>query len=97
MSTKEVKIRPLGKRIVVKPEELEEKTASGLIIPPTAQDDSKPEVGVVVKLGSGEKDFEFSVKVGDKVFFKKYAPDSLEIDGSTYYLLSEEDVLAVIG
>jgi chaperonin GroES len=96
MSTNDVKITPLGKRVVVKPEEVEETTSGGLIIPPTAQDNDKSEVGIVVKLGTGEADFEFSVEVGNKVFFKKYSPDTLEMDGEVYYILSEEDVLAVI-
>lgn len=93
---KNVKITPLGKRVVIKPSQLEDKTAGGLIIPPTAQDDQKVETGEVVKLGTGEKDFTFSVKVGDKVFFKKYSPQELDIDGEQYYLLEEEDILAII-
>lgn len=97
MAKSDVKISPLGKRIVVRPEEVEETTSGGLIIPPTAQDDNKPEVGVVVKLGTGKDDFKFTVKVGDKVFFKKYSPDAIKIDDDEYYILSEKDVLAIIG
>lgn len=93
---KDVKLQPLGKRVVVMPDEIEETTSGGLIIPPTAQEDKKPEVGVVVKLGTGGKNFTFSVKVGDKVFFKKYSPDELDVDGTTYYIIDEEDILAVV-
>lgn len=97
MATNSVKITPLGKRIVVRPEEVQEKTAGGLFIPPSAQEDKKPEVGIVVKLGSGKKDFKFTVSIGDKVFFKKYSPDEIEVDGEKLYILSEEDVLAIVG
>lgn len=96
MSSDGVNVLPLGKRVVVKPQEIEETTSGGLIIPPTAQDGQKPELGEVVKLGTGESDFEFSVKLGDKVFFKKYSPDEIEVEGQTYYILSEEDVLAIL-
>lgn len=92
-----MKLQPLGKRVVVKPEEVEDTTTGGLIIPPTAQDEQKPEVGIVVKLGTGEEDFKFSVKEGDKVFFKKYAPDTMEINDETFYVVSEEDILAIVG
>lgn len=90
MAEKKVKITPLGKRVVVRPEEVEETTKGGLIIPPSAQDDQKSEVGTVVVLGTGEKDFKFTVKVGDKVFFKKYSPDEIEIDGEKYFVLAEK-------
>lgn len=93
---KDVKLQPLGKRIVVRPEEVQETTTGGLIIPPTAQDDKKPEVGVVVKLGTGEKDFTFSVKVGNRVFFKQYSPEEIEVDGEKFFIVDEEDVLAII-
>jgi chaperonin GroES len=97
MSKKAVKIQPIGKRVLVRPQEVEEVTAGGLVIPPSAQEDSKPEMGVVVKLGTGADDFEFSVKEGDNVFYKKYSPDELEHEGDTYFILAEEDILAVVG
>lgn len=97
MAAEKIKIQPLGKRVVVMPEEVEEKTAGGLIIPPSAQDGQKPELGKVVKLGTGEKDFKFSVKVGDRVFFKKYSPDEIEVSGETYYVLEQDDILAIVG
>lgn len=97
MSKSKVNIRPLGKRILVKPQEIEESTPGGLIIPPTAQEGEKPEMGTVVLLGSGEKDFSFTVKENDTVYFKKYAPDELEHNGEKYFILNEEDVLAIIG
>lgn len=91
----EVKLQPLGKRVLVKPVEKETKTAGGLIIPDTAED-KKSSQGTVVKLGLTKADYKFKVKEGDMVFFKKYSPEEIEIDGEKYMLVDEKDVLAVI-
>lgn len=91
----EVKLQPLGKRVLVKPVEKETKTAGGLIIPDTVED-KKSSQGTVVKLGQTVEKHEFKVKVGDMVFFKKYTPEELEIDGEKYMLVDEKDILAVV-
>ena len=96
---KEIKITPLGDRVLVTPDVVEERTSAGLILPPSSTDELKPETGKVVKLGEGKvkgKDVTFNVKVGDRVYFKKYSPDELEIDGEKYFLLGNDDILAVI-
>lgn len=96
---KEIKITPLGDRVLVTPDAVEERTSAGLYLPPSSTDDQKPETGVVVKLGEGKvkgKDVSFNVKVGDRVYFKKYSPDELEVDGEKYFLLDNADILAVI-
>lgn len=96
---KEIKITPLGDRVLVTPDAVEERTSAGLYLPPSSTDDQKPETGVVVKLGEGKvkgKDVPFNVKVGDRVYFKKYSPDELEVDGEKYFLLDNADILAVI-
>lgn len=91
-----IKIKPLGLRVVVKPEEQGESTAGGLLLPPSAQDDAKPEVGTVVRLGVGDSEIPFQLKEGDTVFFKKYSPDEVIVDDVTYYVLHQDDVVAVI-
>ena len=96
----DVKLQPLGANILVEPEEAEEKTASGIVIAPTASKE-KPQQGKVVKLGTGGTDSDgnkitFNVKVGDKVLFKKYAPDEFEVSGKTYLIMSENDILAKV-
>ncbi len=96
MAEAKIKIQPLGKRVLVKPDEKEEKTKGGLIIPDTA-DGEKASRGTVIKLGTPrKKDYNFFVKEGDKVLFKKYSPEEIEIDGEDYLLIEEEDVLAII-
>lgn len=97
--SKDIKITPIGSRVLVSPDKVDEKTTGGLILPPTSTEDQKPETGVIVKLGEGKvkgKQMEFNVKVGDRVYFKKYSPDELEIDGERFLLLDAGDVLAVI-
>lgn len=95
-----IKIQPLGQRVLVTPDEAEEMTRGGLIVPAGANEESKPASGKVVKLGEGKgedgKAVSFDVKVGDRVFFKKYSPDEVEVDGEKYLLISSEDILAVI-
>ncbi|MBU6323763.1 MAG: co-chaperone GroES [Patescibacteria group bacterium] len=95
-------LKPLGDRIVVAPakQEGERKLASGIIIPETA-DKEKPEQGKVVAVGEGKyedgKRVPMTVKVGDSVLFSKYGYDEVKVDGEEYYILSESNVLAVIG
>ena len=97
--SKDIKITPIGSRVLVSPDKVDEKTTGGLILPPTSTEDQKPETGIIVKLGEGKikgKQMEFNVKVGDRVYFKKYSPDELEIDGEKFLLLDAGDILEVI-
>ena len=84
-------IKPLGERVLVKIEQLQEKTASGIIIPQTAQE--KTQIGVVAAIGDEVK----SVKVGEKIMHDKYAGTSVKVDGQEYLILNMKDILAVIG
>lgn len=96
---KEIKITPLGARVLVTADAIEERTSAGLYLPPSSTDEQKPETGVVVKLGEGKvkgKTVEFNVKVGDRIYFKKHFPDELEVDGEKYLLLDNDEILAVI-
>lgn len=83
-------IKPLGERVLVKMEQLQEKTASGIIIPQTAQE--KTQIGLVAAIGEEVK----NVKVGDKILHDKYAGTSVKMDGEEYLILNIKDVLAVI-
>lgn len=99
---KKINIRPIGDRVVVKPEtEDEKKTASGIIIPDTAHKE-KPERGKVVAVGEGHRTekgdvLPLRVKIGDNVMFSKYGFDEIKIDDEEYYIISESNILAVIG
>lgn len=96
-------LSPLGDRVVVRPlspEEVGTTTASGIIIPDTAKE--KPEQGTVIAVGPGKWNEDgdarvpVSVRVGDRVMFSKYGYDEIKIQGTTYYVISEGSVLAVI-
>jgi chaperonin GroES len=93
-----VSLQPLEDRIVVKPSEGEEMTASGLVIPDTAKE--KPQEGEVLAVGPGR--FEdgnrvpLDVKVGDKVIYSKYGGTEVKVGGDELLILSARDVLAII-
>ena len=89
-----VNIKPLSDRVLVEPMAAETKTASGLYIPDTAKE--KPQQGKVVAVGSGKKDHDMTVKVGDTVLYGKYSGTELKLDGTDYLIMREDDILAVI-
>ena len=101
MADKKFKLQPLEDRIVVKPSEEEEMTASGLVIPDTAKE--KPQEGEVLAVGPGRRSentgevIPMDVKVGDKVVYSKYGGTEVKVDGDEYLILSARDVLAVAG
>jgi chaperonin GroES len=95
-----MQLKPLADRIVVRPLEATETTKAGIIIPDTVEKE-KSEKGEVVAVGPGKmlengQRSTMSVKVGDKVMFKKYSPDEIKLDGKTVLILEESDVLAII-
>ena len=85
-----MKIRPLGERVLVKIDQAEEKTASGLFIPQTSQE--KTQFGTVCEVGADVK----TVKKGERILHDKYAGTSIKVDGEDYLILAVKDVLAVI-
>ncbi len=95
-------LTPTGDRVLVKPLSVDEAgttTSFGIIIPDTAKE--KPEQGTVVAVGPGKRgdDNELvpvSVKVGDRVMFSKYGYDEVKVGGVEYYLVREENILAVL-
>jgi chaperonin GroES len=94
-----VSIKPLEDRIVVRPVEAEQVTASGLVIPDTAKE--RPQEAEVIAVGPGRVDdagkrIPVDVNVGDKVIFSKYGGTELKYDGEEYLILSARDVLAVV-
>ncbi|MEQ1499745.1 MAG: co-chaperone GroES [Parcubacteria group bacterium] len=98
----ETGVRPLGSRVLIKPytkEELEPKNSFGLILP-NSDSKEKSDQGVVVAVGPGEyregKLVAIGVKVGDKVAFSKYGYEDIKVDGQDFFLIKEENILAII-
>ena len=94
-----MKIRPLHDRVVIKRLEETTKTVGGIIIPDTAKE--KPSEGIVEAVGNGihtedGKVLPMSVKVGDKVLFGKWSGTEAKIDGVSYLILKESEILGVI-
>ena len=95
-----MKLQPLEDRIVVRPGESEETTASGLVIPDTAKE--KPQQGEVLAVGPGRRSEQtgelipLDVKVGDTVLYSKYGGTEVTIEGDDYLVLAARDVLAIV-
>ena len=87
-------ITPLADRVLVEPAAAETTTASGIIIPDTAQE--KPQKGSSIAVGTGKKDEPITVKVGDTVLYGKYAGTELKLEGKDYLIMREADILAII-
>ena len=89
-----INITPLADRVIIQQAEAETKTASGIIIPDTAQE--KPQKGTVIAVGKGTKDNPMTVKAGDNILYGKYAGTELKYNGSDYMIMKESDILAII-
>lgn len=85
-------IKPLGNRVIIQKAEVEEKTASGIVL--TGHAKEHPQVAIVVAIGKDVDSEELSV--GDKVVFKKFAGSDVKVDGEEYTICEMEDLLAVI-
>ena len=93
-------IRPLQDRVIVECVEEETTTAGGIIIPDTASKE-KPQEGVIIAAGKGKVNAEgaviaMDVKVGDRVLFGKYAGNEIKIDGNSYLMMREDDIMGVV-
>lgn len=93
------KFTPLGERLIVKPTEEEQTTASGIILPDTAKE--KPQEGEVVAVGPGRltddgNRLAMELKVGDRIIYSKYAGTEYKDGTEEYLILRESDVLAKI-
>ncbi|WP_427194427.1 co-chaperone GroES [Treponema denticola] len=87
-----MKVKPLGDRVLVKPDAVETKTAGGIIIPDTAQE--KTQRGVVVAVGDDKE--KIKVSIGQKVIHDKYAGTQIQIDGVDHLILKSNDLVAVV-
>ena len=94
-----VRLRPLDDRVVIEPQEAEERTAGGIVLPDTAK--AKPQRGKVVSVGPGKlldngNRGQLSVGVGDVVIYGKYSGTDIEVSGKDVKILRETDILAKV-
>ena len=87
-------VKPLSDRVLILPNPAEEKTAGGLIIPDTAKE--KPLAGKVIAVGPGTSEIKMGLKVGDQVLYGKYAGQEINVDGTDYLIMKQQDILAII-
>jgi chaperonin GroES len=88
-------IKPLGDRVLVRPQRSEEVTKSGIVLPDSAEKEKK-EQGEVVAIGDGEKVKKLGLQVGDKVLFGKYSGEEVEMNKIEYKFLKDEDILGIV-
>ena len=92
------KIKPIGRKVLVKRLDAEEKTKGGIIVPDTAKE--KPQEAEVVAVGPGRleegKHVALEVKNGDKVLIGKYSGTEVKIEGDEYLIMREDDILAIV-
>ena len=94
-----VKITPLGDRVLVERIEADQRSPGGIVIPGTAKE--KPQEGIVRAVGTGGKDKNgnvtpVAVKVGDKIIFGKYSGSEVKIEGKEYVVVREDDIIGII-
>lgn len=95
-----MKLNPISDNIIVVPEKKELKTKGGILLPESVEKE-KPQVGEVVAAGPGKlsengERLKMQVKKGDMVLFAKYSPQEIKMDGKEYFILKEDDILAII-
>ncbi len=94
-----MKFKPLGDRVLVKPEEEKEEKRGGIIIPDTAKE--KPMVGTVIAVGPGKLDdkgqrVQMNVKAGDRVLFGKYSGNEVKLDAEELMIMNEDDIYGIL-
>jgi len=87
-------LKPLFDKVVIKAIESEEKTASGIVLPGSAQE--KPQLAEVIAVGPGTDDTKMVVKVGDKVVYSKYAGSEFKLDNKDVVIIRQTDILAIV-
>lgn len=85
-------LHPIGKNILVEPVADEEKTASGIVLPDIVNKEV-PQMGKIIEVGDA---IETNVKAGDTIFFKKYQPDEIEVDGKKFLVMEEDAILVTV-
>jgi len=95
-----MKLSPISDYIIIEPKNDEKKTKSGIVLPDTAEKE-KPQQGSVVAVGPGKmlengERAKMQVKEGDTVLFSKYSPNEVKIDDKEYFVIREDDVMAII-
>ena len=87
-------IKPLADRVLIKMEEAEETTKSGIILSSGSQE--KPQIAKVIAVGPGTEEVKMYIKEGDKVIINKYSGTQIKYEGTEYTIVKQEDILAIV-
>lgn len=87
-------IKPLGNRILIKNAEVEETTATGIIL--TSESKQKPQIAEVIAVGDGEETEPMTIAVGQKIIYPRYSGTDVKLDGKDYIIIRQSDVLAIV-
>lgn len=90
-----MKVQPLGNRFLINEEKAEEKTASGIVLPDTAEKE-KSQFGIIAAVGDGKLAKNSGLKKGDRVLLEKFGPTEIEIEGKNYLVAEITQILAKI-
>ena len=90
---KEIKVKPLGDNVLVKPEKADKKTKSGIFLPESASEE-RPQQGKIIEIGESK---DIKVKKNQEVIFKRYSGTEVKIKDEEYLIVKNEDVLAIVG
>lgn len=92
-----MKLKPLGNRVILRRQEAEEKTKSGIILPDSAKEQPQEAVVLAVGPGSGDdKAAKMQVKEGDRVIYSKYAGTEVKLEEKEYIIVDQEDIIAIV-
>lgn len=89
-----MRLKPLGDKVVLKYQEAEEKTESGILLPDSAKE--KPQEAIVVAVGPGNDEEEMQIKEGDKVIVSQYSGTEVKLEDEELVIVSQRDILAVV-
>lgn len=89
-----MKLKPTSDNVVVKMTEVEETTASGIILAGSAKE--KPQIAEVVAVGPGTEDVKMEVKNGDKIIMKQYSGTNVKLGSEEYIIIKQSDILATV-
>ncbi|BDS13270.1 co-chaperone GroES [Aureispira anguillae] len=94
LKNKQLTMRPINDRVLVKPAAAEETTKGGIIIPDTAKE--KPQRGTVIAVGPGKEDRAMTVKIDDVVLYGKYSGQEVSHNGEDFLIMKEDDILLIL-
>ena len=90
---KKTVVSPIGENVLIRPDKAEEKTSAGIYLPDAASEQNRQQIGEIIGIGDDDK---IKVRIGNKVIFRKFVGEAIEIEGEEYLVTNYKEILAVI-